>query len=69
LESHAKFAGKHRLQFPLLVDSDGMVAKAYDCRGMIATKRTVYGINKDGTIIFAREGKPSVSEILEALKE
>lgn len=67
-ESHANFVKKKFLPFPLLVDEGGRVAQAYDCKGMIATKRTVYVIDKNGVITLAREGKPPVPEILSGIK-
>lgn len=65
-ESHQRFAQKHGFPFPLLVDRDKKVASAYGCKGMLATRRTVYGIDKEGIIVFARRGMPSNEEILEA---
>jgi peroxiredoxin Q/BCP len=66
--SHKKFIDKYDLPFPLLVDRDGVVVSTYGCRGSLATKRTVYGINKEGTIVFARRGMPSVQEVLRAFE-
>jgi peroxiredoxin Q/BCP len=57
--SHKKFIIKRSLPFPLLVDGDRKVIVAYGCRGMLMTKRTVYGINKEGTIDFASRGTPA----------
>ena len=65
--SHGKFKKKHRYPFPLLVDSGKRVAKAYHAGGLF-TRRTVYVVGKDGTIIFSRRGKPSVDEILAAIQ-
>ena len=67
--SHKKFISKRSLPFPLLVDGDKKAIAAYGCRGMLMTKRTVYGINMEGTIVFSRRGTPANEEILSALKE
>lgn len=67
--SHKRFIGKHNFPYPLLVDSEKSVVSAYGCRGTLMTKRTVYGINKEGVIVFARRGTPSNEEILRAFKE
>jgi peroxiredoxin Q/BCP len=64
-ESHAGFRNNNRLPFPLLVDEDGMVCRAYNTRGLIP-KRTVYLIGPDGVIRYARRGKPPVKEVLSA---
>ena len=69
VESHQKFAKQHDFPFALLVDRDKRVASAYGCKGVLATKRTVYGIDKEGVIVFARRGMPSNEEVLEAFKE
>jgi peroxiredoxin Q/BCP len=68
-ESHTEFIDRHRFPFPLLADDEKKVVSAYGCRGILMTKRTVYGIDKEGTIVFARRGMPSNEEILEAFKE
>jgi peroxiredoxin Q/BCP len=67
--SHRKFVNRHDFPFPLLVDREKKVVSAYGCKGILATKRTVYGINKEGIIVFARRGMPSNKEILRAFKE
>ena len=68
-ESHRRFVDKYNFPFPLLVDREKEVVSAYGCRGTLMTKRTVYGINKEGIIVFARRGMPSNEEILQAFKE
>ena len=68
-ESHQRFTDKHNFPFPLLVDREKEVVSAYGCKGALATKRTVYGIDKEGIIVFARRGMPSNEEVLEAFKE
>jgi peroxiredoxin Q/BCP len=64
-DSHSKFRGKYNLPFPLLVDNSQRVAKLYKAGGLVV-RRTVYLIGKDGTIRFARRGKPSPEEVLAA---
>ncbi|MCP5114182.1 MAG: peroxiredoxin [bacterium] len=65
-ESHKRFREKFQFPFPLLVDSAKRVAAAYKADGLIV-KRTVYLIDKEGVIRFAKRGKPPVEEILAAL--
>ncbi|MGB2987881.1 MAG: peroxiredoxin [Phycisphaerae bacterium] len=67
--SHRRFVDRHSFLFRLLADRDREVVSAYGCRGMLATKRTVYGIDKEGTIVFARRGMPSNEEILGAFRK
>jgi peroxiredoxin Q/BCP len=67
MDSHKDFVSKHGFQFPLLIDQGQVVAKEYGCGGWPMVKRTVYVVGKDGTIIFAKRGKPANSEILAAI--
>ena len=79
-ESHNKFALKHQLGFPLLVDEDlelaasfGAVAeKAGEWAGIpLKIKRSTFIIGPDGTIEHAFYGvkvSGHVEEVLEALK-
>ena len=67
-ESHASYARKLGLPFPLLSDADRAIAAAYravkpDGRGI---QRTVYGIRSDGTIAFAARGAPLPNDIVAA---
>jgi thioredoxin-dependent peroxiredoxin len=54
VESHHKFAQKHRLSFTLLADPTGTVAQAYGVRinilGKIISKRVTFLIDRDGTV-------------------
>ncbi|NLE01373.1 MAG: peroxiredoxin [Fibrobacter sp.] len=68
-KSHQKFTEKHNFQFPLLVDEKGEVARKYGTKGALMNKRTVYVISKEGKIVYAKRGKPPVSEILAAIPE
>jgi peroxiredoxin Q/BCP len=64
-ESHRKFITKQSYPFSLLVDTDQQVAKQYHASGLMV-RRTVYLIGKDGTIRFAKRGKPAPADVLEA---
>lgn len=68
-KSHQAFIDKFSFPFPLLVDADKEVARAYDCDGLLMTKRTVFGINKEGIVVFAERGMPDNAEILAAFQE
>jgi peroxiredoxin Q/BCP len=48
--SHQQFTAKFNLPFPLLADTDGAIAKAYDVDGGGYAKRVTYVIGDDGTI-------------------
>jgi thioredoxin-dependent peroxiredoxin len=65
-ESHARFRSKYNLPFPLLVDKDQKVGEAYHT-DFLFVKRTVYLIDKEGVIRFARRGKPSPDEVLASI--
>lgn len=67
-KSHKKFAEKNSLPFPLLIDSKKEVALKYQAKGLVMNQRTVYVISKDGKVIFAKRGKPAVSEIIGSIK-
>jgi thioredoxin-dependent peroxiredoxin len=65
--SHEKFAAKHGYTFPLLVDEKQAVSKQYGCDGFPMQKRTVYVVDPEGKIVFARRGKPDNADILKAI--
>lgn len=66
MESHQKFIEKQHYQFRLLVDPGQKVAALYGAKGLMV-QRTVFVINKEGKIVFAKRGMPADSEILEAI--
>ncbi len=70
MNSHANFSNKYGFNFPLLVDSDREVAKAYDVLKANGTsiQRTVYIVDKDGYIQYAMEGNPATEEIIGVLE-
>jgi peroxiredoxin Q/BCP len=65
--SHRSFRGKYRFPFPLLVDKGQHAGALYHTSGLIV-KRTVYLIGPDGTILYAKRGKPAPEEVLAAAK-
>jgi peroxiredoxin Q/BCP len=62
---HSRFRAKYKFPFPLLADKGQQVGARYHTSGVIV-KRTVYLIGPDGTILYARRGKPSPEEVLAA---
>jgi len=62
--AHQKFREKFDFPFPLLIDKDQKIAKAYQADGWMVPRRTVYLIGPDGTIRYARRGKPSPEDVL-----
>jgi len=63
--SHKDFRSKYGFPFPLLVDKGQRAGALYHTNGLIV-KRTVYLIGPDGTILYARRGKPAPEEVLAA---
>lgn len=71
LESHEKFAKAQGYYFPIAVDAERTMAKAYhalkeDGQGI---QRTVYIIDGQGVIRYAKQGLPPNSELIEAIKQ
>jgi peroxiredoxin Q/BCP len=62
---HVAFRTRYNLPFPLLVDAGQKIGEAYHTRGLVP-RRTVYLIGPDGTIRYARRGKPEPEEVLAA---
>lgn len=65
VESHKAFADKHGLPFPLLADTNGVVAESYGVKtkmfGMTVAKRQTFIIGPDGSIVKHYEKvKPKV---------
>jgi peroxiredoxin Q/BCP len=69
--SHRAFAELLNITFPILSDSDKRTCKAYKALmlGGLLVNRTVYLIDKEGKIRFAKRGNPGVTEIVSALKK
>jgi peroxiredoxin len=70
IESHAEYAAHLRLPFPLLSDPSLAISRSYgalkpDGRGIA---RSVYLIDRDGTILYSQAGAPGAGIILESLR-
>lgn len=65
---HKLFSKLYHLPFPLLVDTDKTVCRAYDVLtstlGFEHVKRSVIGIDKTGIIRYIKEGMPKPAELL-----
>ena len=65
---HAGFVGRHRFPFPLLVDAGNAIAAQYGCKGWFGlVKRSVYVIDTQGRVVYAKRGNPAPAEILAAI--
>jgi peroxiredoxin Q/BCP len=61
-ESHNKFIKENKLQFPLIIDKDSSISKAYNSMGFLGfINRTVVLINKQGNIVLFERGVPDLS--------
>ena len=67
--SHAQFCQSSKINFPLLTDKNKKVCKVYKALtlGGLVVDRTVYIIDKNGVVRYARRGRPSLLEIQAAL--
>ena len=68
--AHATYAAKLKLPFPLLSDPERQVSRLYhavkpDGKGII---RTVYLIDRDGTVGFSATGAPGAEVSLEGVE-
>lgn len=60
LESHERFAEKQRYPFPILVDADKAIARAYGAlKPEGGIQRTVYIVGPQGQVVFAQQGMPT----------
>jgi thioredoxin-dependent peroxiredoxin len=71
-ESHLEFISKHKLNFPLLADTDGKIADAYAARNASgkAARRVSFLIGLDGTIAHVTDNPSAdvhISETKEAI--
>ncbi|MFS0554537.1 peroxiredoxin [Brevibacillus sp. 179-C9.3 HS] len=71
MDKKRSFAEKFRYEFPLIMDEDEAIRKAYDVGkvlGLFFQQRIVYIIGKNGKILYAKKGNPPVSELLQVIE-
>lgn len=70
MASHQRFIEKERYPFPILVDADRSMARDYRALKENGTsiERTVYVIDAQGVIRFAKRGMPSDETLLEVIR-
>lgn len=77
VESHKKFATKHKLNFTLLSDEDAKVAEAYDSFGKkkfmgreyLGISRNTFLINPEGEIVREYKGVNPITHVATLLKD
>ena len=71
--THKKFAEKHGMRTPLLVDAGAAVSRDYDALMPIpivkVVNRTVVGIDREGNVRYYARGMPPTSEIIAAMSD
>ena len=69
MNSHKKFSAKHSFNFPILVDTDRIVAAQYGALKENGTsiQRSVFIVDQKGKLTYAQQGMPSDEELLKAL--
>jgi peroxiredoxin Q/BCP len=69
VESHASYAAKLNLPFPLLSDPALSISRAYDTLkpGGAGIARSVCLVDRDGTVLYAQAGAPGADIVLESL--
>ena len=70
VESHDNYTRKFQFNFPLLSDPDRSIAQAYctlkeDGKSI---QRTVYIIDRQGVVRYAKQGMPKSAELLQVLE-
>lgn len=69
VDSHEKYAKQFNFNFPLISDIDKKICAAYDVLDEGKVVRTVYIINPDGYVIYAKKGLPENQELLKTIEE
>lgn len=69
-ESHARFAARHGLSFPLLSDQDGRLQSLYQARMLLGlmARRVTYVISADRRIVGGVHSELSAARHLEAVR-
>lgn len=70
VRSHEAFAKRQQYTFPILSDTQSSMAKSYGVNGLFGfNRRTVYIVDKEGTIQFAERGMPTVEELIKVIQD
>lgn len=69
-ESHAGYAARLRLTFPLLSDPGLVMARAYGAvrPDGLTVARGVVLVERDGIVVYSQAGAPGAAIVLEALR-
>jgi peroxiredoxin Q/BCP len=68
--SHAKFASKHALPFPVVADEGGRVTAQYGARGLLGmTKRALVLVGRDGAVKWQKTDFPIFFETADAVRK
>ena len=69
MKSHQKFCNRLGLSFPLLVDADRSVSRAYGVlkASWMMISRTVVIVDREGIVRYVKRGMPADSELLESI--
>jgi peroxiredoxin len=69
VQSHATYAAKLALPFPLLSDAGLNISRAYDTLKPdgAGIARSVCLIDRDGSVLYAQSGAPGAEIVLESL--
>jgi peroxiredoxin Q/BCP len=69
VQSHATYAAKLKLPFPLLSDPELRISRAYDTLkpNGAGIARSVCLVDRDGTVLYAQAGAPGADIVLESL--
>jgi thioredoxin-dependent peroxiredoxin len=72
VEKHRSFAANHRLPLRLLSDTNEIVVRSYDMKGLFGTRRGVVVIDPKGYINYRRVVvpvfRPSDDEVIQAIR-
>lgn len=71
--SHARFATKYGVQFPLVADPDKTLARRYEATSLVrdllgGSKRVTYVIDKNGVIVAVFESQLRASQHVDGVK-
>ena len=70
LDSHERFSAAQSYKFPILVDADRTMARDYHAlkEDGAGIQRTVYILDGQGVIRYAKQGLPSDTELMDAIR-